>query len=404
MPLMAFAIVSTSGCSNDERPGFDQVINPVWEYDYKVGLSSGIEPVIANDKVIYASKVESSPDQSANDQLIALSKTDGALLWKWSDHFESNFQSFDAKSLKPVDQSLMAVTIGGRNFALGLESGETVWKNRNINTTSSSDVSKISNKIYRTDITDPGLENGNFIERLMQADIASGVWKEVFKSNGGDSLRQGLQVPSHYFETEGDTILIFTNTIVDLKRNLIRPRLLSYNLSKDSLYYDVLLEEPDQTNAVDWFPVIDQDKVFLAVDDLLVCRNVLTGEPVWTLQLNANLLFSGFILVGDEIFAKSEGSGILWSIDKNTGKVNWQKPSTGISSSLSYFNNTLYFVGDMKLQIVDASNGENLAEIFAPSSVTNPNDTFNDFCTIDPSTGRIYLASLSRAYCYPAFR
>ena len=402
--LLTYSVISLTGCSTEERPGFDQAINPIWEYHYGVGLSTGIRPILHENKVLYASKSVETEDLSANDQLIALNKTDGDLLWKWNDHFEDTQQIFDANSLKPVAEGIVAITTGSRNFGIDLGSGQTVWKNRNPASTSSSDLSLVGNDIFRTDIADPGAGSSLFTEKLMRAPINSGQWHEVFKVEGGDTLRQGLQVPTHYVNEAGDIVLIFTNTQLSTSNNLISPRLISYNLSRSEINYDVLLESPSQNNAVDWFPLIDDDRIYLAVDDLLICLNLYSGEPIWQLQLNANLLFSGFILVDNQLFAKSEGDGYLWSVNKYTGEVNWKKPSTGISSSLSYYNDILYFVGDMKLQIVDATNGETLAEIYAPSSWENPNDNFNDFCTVDPATGKIYLASLSRAYCYPPYQ
>lgn len=405
--LLVLDILSFSSCKENE-PGYNQILNPLWEYDFQVGYTSSIQPEIWENLVMYSSSIEASEDLSSNDKLVALDKEEGNLVWEWSDHFEPIYQGFSVKSLKPIYSGAIAITIGGRNFCINLTNGVTIWKNRNATTTSSSSLTHIGNRLFRTDVGDLATD-GRYVERIMEADFLTGNWSEVLELSGGDTLRQGVQVPSVFTSDNGDTILVFTNSTYNPQERVSHPRLLSYNLTTRSFIYDVSLGNPESGNVVDGYPVIDQSRgvVYLAVNDVMKCRNLYTGEPVWERQLNSSLLFSGFLVVGGRIFANSEGlDPTLWSINAETGKVIWSKPSAGTSSLLQYFNETIYFVGgsDGILHIVDALGGETLALIKAPSQFKDQNDYFSNNCKIDPQTGRLYVNSQRTAYCYPSYR
>jgi len=36
----------------EDLPGYNQAINPIWEYNFNVGLTGGISPVVTSDKVL----------------------------------------------------------------------------------------------------------------------------------------------------------------------------------------------------------------------------------------------------------------------------------------------------------------------------------------------------------------
>jgi outer membrane protein assembly factor BamB len=236
----------------------------------------------------------------------------------------------------------------------------------------------------------------------MEADINTGVWIEVYKVEGGDSIRQGLEVPSFYIEDDGDTLLVFSNTEAWFEKNVIIPNLLCYNQTKDSLYYDILLDEPAVGNAVDWFPIIVGDRVYLSVNRKMVCHNVLTGEQLWVREMNANILGSNFIIVDDHIYTQTEGwEPSLWKIDAINGDILWSSPSRGGNSFLNYYEGKIYQVTGGRLKVVDAMSGIELASIKAPSSYVDDNDFFSGRCTVDPETGYVYVTSFSTAYCYP---
>ncbi len=399
-----FSLLFTStfffnGCKEAELLGYDQVINPVWEYNYNVGLTRVIQPIIDEELVIYASASEKKNDLSANQKLIALDKENGKVEWEWEDHFSSSFQNFKAHSLKPIFNGRVALTIGGRNFCIDLITGETIWKNINENSTSNSELKSIGNILYRTDIS-----VDDYHERIMEADFSTGKWKPVYEVNGGDSIRQGLQVPAFYFEPDGDTIMVFSNTLWDNTTNKIIPRLISYNKTQDSTYYDIQLDDdPDVYSAVDWFPEIYGDRIYLSVDDHMVCCDLYTGEIIWRSYMQANNLASNFLIIDGSIYIHVEGDGILWCFDAEDGSMIWRKQSKGNPSFLNYYEGKLIYVAGGKLWITDANDGATLATITAPSAYKNPDAFFSPDCTVDPETGNIFVTSWTTAYCYPPY-
>lgn len=393
-----------SSCTDDDPPGFDQAINPIWQYNFNIGLTTGIAPFIYEDRVIYAAYEAQSSDLRANQDLLAFDKESGELLWTWNDHFEPEFQNFGSKSLRAVHNDIMAATIGSRNFAINLKDGTTLWKNRNITSTSSDDVSSFGDLLFRTDFGFFEVD-GFYRDAIMVADFTTGEWEKVYEVTGGDSLQQGLEVPSFYTASNGDLIGLFTNTELDVRTNDVFPSLISYNFTTNEELYTVSLDEnPNNSSAVDWFPVIDGKQVYIAVDDMLVCHNVETGARIWKQDLNSNLLSAGFILVEGRIYAKSEGNGILWCIDALNGNVIWQVPSTGLGSRLYHHNGLLYWIGDNVLNIAEMSTGQTIATVRAPSSFKNSDDPFAPRMGLDSETGNLYLMSYTTAYCYPPLR
>lgn len=404
LPIISlFFLVFLQNCK-DEEPGYNQLINPIWEHRFDVGLTTGIAPVVANDKVLYSSLVKVSVDYSDNDKLIAFDKKDGEKLWEWSDHFSETYQHFSESSIKPIYNNIIAITIGGRNFAINLEEGRTVWKNRNENTTSRNDLGNLSSRLFRTDICFPE-DCGEYVDRIMEGDFYTGSWWPIYEVRGADTLRPGLQLPTFYFEPDGDTVMVFNNTELDPFKILVYPRLISYNKTKKELYYDILLDEPGTYNAVDWFPVIEGDRVYLAVNRQMMCVNLYTGERIWATQMSANILSSNFILVDDRIYANVEGlPPMTYCFNAQNGNVIWTAESVGIGSHLYHYNGVLYYAGGTVLRMVDADNGKLLASIRAPSSYKHSEDYFSGRMTLDPETGYIYAVSQSTAYCYPPLR
>ncbi len=395
--VWAILLLPIVGCrKHKEQPGYNQTINPLWEY-YIGGTRLPIKPIIHKKSVLLTGAKDNTAESVG--KLIALDKASSSLQWEWSDHFNAQYEEFDKYSLKPIYQDIMAVSIGGRNYAIDLKTGKTAWKNRNNTTTSASSLVNLGNRLFRSDIGNLMIE-GHYNERIMEADFFTGNWSTVFEVTGGDSIRQGIEVPSFYFEPDGDTVMILTNTTSEPGVGIV-PYLISYNKTKKITYYTVqLYENPTGFSAVDWFPVIVGERVYLAVDDILVCHNIITGERIWKRQLNSNLLFSGFTLAENRIYARSEGDGFVWCIDTETGNVIWKKPFLGTGSPIEYYNNILYFVASTKLNIMDATTGTMLATITAPSAFKNSNDFFSS-CTVDPETGYIYVRSFSTVYCYP---
>jgi outer membrane protein assembly factor BamB len=358
--------------------------------------------------VLYSSLKETSPDGSANDKLIALDKAKGKLIWEWSDLLRDSYEHFDEDS-NPLLGNILAMSTGSRNYAIDLSTGQTVWRNQT--KPSVGNMSKHNSQVYRIDIYDPE-DNGIYSEQIMEADISTGNWQKVFEVTGGDSLRQGLTVPTFYTNQEGDEEMIIGNTtIVENSpskqrpdKGYIIPYLINYNKTKAVVNYIVQLSEPSLYAAIDWFPIIDNNKVYLLVDKLIVCHDLGTGNRIWERKFDGNFLFSGALLDSGKIYANRDGSDpTLYCIDAATGSIIWETPSAGTSSPLQLHKGVLYFVGgsDGLFHCVNATNGKFIYSIKAPSQYKDHNDFFSTICTVDHETDKVYVASYTTAYCYP---
>jgi outer membrane protein assembly factor BamB len=355
--------------------------------------------------VLFSSFKEAKNDLSSNDKLIAIDKESGQLLWEWSDLFWENYEQFDHLSSKVIYNDILAFTIGSRNYALSINSGTTLWKNQTA--TSLSNLRGKNNLIYRASILDPP-EISSYCEKIMEADIQSGNWSVIFEVNGGDSLRQGLTIPTFYEDFNGDELMLMANSIVNRQQNeakgYVTPYLINYNKTKNQLNYTVQLDEPGLYSRVDWFPIVDNGRVFLLVESLMACHDIKTGNRIWAKRFKSDFLFSGAILDNGKIYANCEGLyPSLYCINAETGAIIWEKPSAGTCSPLQYHKGVLYFVGGSTglLHIVNASNGKEIHNIKAPSQFKDHDDFFSRKCTVDKETDRLYVTSQTTAYCYP---
>jgi len=190
--LLLVSLLAAVSCMEEDLPGYDQAINPIWEYNFNVGLTGGISPVVTSDKVLYSALI--TPESTSNDRLIALAKEDGDLIWEWQDHFEPVYEWLSRRSLKPIYEEKIAISLGSRNFCVDLSTGTTLWKNRGPKDyTSSSELVNLGSKLYRSFID---TNNGEQREGLLEADFLTGNWREIFSISGGDSIQQGVEVPA----------------------------------------------------------------------------------------------------------------------------------------------------------------------------------------------------------------
>ena len=100
-------------------------------------------------EMLYSSLI--SAENKSNDRLIALAKEDSGLIWEWQDQFRPTYQTLDRRSLKPVYEGKIAISLGGRNFCIDLSTGQTIWKNLGAKDyTSSSELVNLDNKLYQS--------------------------------------------------------------------------------------------------------------------------------------------------------------------------------------------------------------------------------------------------------------
>lgn len=395
-----------SSCREDELPGYNQAINPIWDYNYNVGYSGSIMPILNGEMVFFSSFKELSPDLSSNDKLIALNKLNGKLIWEWSDFLTDKYAHMPAKRLKYIFSDILAFAVGSQNFAINLSNGETLWKNRT--QPSLGDVRGDKSQIYRIDVYEPQ-DIGIHCEQLMRANIQSGEWEMIFEVKGGDSLRQGLTVPTFFKHPNGDETMIMANSVVDNTLNetkgYVTPYLINYNKTRNEMIYEVVLDNPGLYSRVDWFPIIEGDLVYLLVETLMVCHNINTGERVWEKRFTGDFLFSGAIIRDGRIYANRDGyDPTLYCIDALTGSIIWQTLSSGTSSPLEYHKGIIYFIGgsDGLFYVVNATTGQIIYKIKAPSAFEDSNDFFTATgCKVDTIEEKVYLSSQTTAYCYP---
>jgi outer membrane protein assembly factor BamB len=151
----------------------------------------------------------------------------------------------------------------------------------------------------------------------------------------------------------------------------------------------------------------------LFVDNFLVCAigNYLCGfsleaeQFIWYKSLDQGADWSGFIIEDETVYCNSWGKKV-YAIDAKTGNTKWEASVSANGSNIGYINDVLYMIGaDGYMHIIDATNGDKLYEIKAPSELENSADFFEtDNMTVDKEAGLVYVCSYSTAYAYKAIR
>lgn len=84
-----------------------------------------------------------------------------------------------------------------------------------------------------------------------------------------------------------------------------------------------------------------------------------TGEIVWTFGLNYGKIVGRPMRVGDALILV-HSRGVIYSLDSQTGEINWEVSGASGPSSLIEYNNTIIAVGDRKIYALDGATGTEL--------------------------------------------
>ena len=382
---------------------------------------------ISDDGQICATHFVTKDISSDNDILVGARKSsqkiarmlnlsNGSTKWEWSDFIEQK-DYFNIKSPCYQDNDLIWQA-DYWNYRIDLSNGKTKWKNAFLQNNGTQAVDLKDNYACYTNYNKDGTilsDSGGIVTFISKSDgRALSKIKPRYDTTGmlpfRESGRLGFIGFINPWSYQGDSMIVVSYGDPPLKGWLFREYIGLYNYTKQKWIYDkILLKEPAQWGTYS-LPEINNDKVYHAAGNQVICHDILTGEKKWQTSVpNQSFIFSKLFAVNNRLYANSD-DGYLNCLDLEYGNVVWKIRSSGSSSKLSYLNGVIYFVGggDGKLHAVDATTGNYIWKIDSPDIGKNKWAAFTGLCAVIPgkggAKGKVVVLTGLNAYCYEAER
>ncbi len=379
----------------DEKPKKDSLFELVWSHNFGTGHGSSIKPVFHEDLVIFSAY--ESPERPSNKQLVAFDRLTGEVRWTWADVGRKGTDVFSSSLIYYQKDGILVIGTYPRAYAIDMINGTTIWRNwfeSNLN----GHIVGYDDKTYMVD-----LDTSETRSEIIEMDLYSGEWRTVFEVAGG--IRPWLTPPAIYHEEDGDRILLMMLQDKPTADDLTIPNLISYNLTRDSVYYKIRLTD-EEAGAVDP-PILINDKLYMLVGpDGIQCRDPYSGDAKW--QRNILKPIVGHPAFIEDFIIVSDGQLGLHCLDAEKGWVRWEIQKTangefiGGGRNTEYYNGYLFHVGGGNINIIDPDSGEVVHAMASPTEKKNGNDVFTRFTpiSVDQENGLLYLGSWSTAFCY----
>jgi len=386
-------------------------------------LSYNIRVNVINNNQVLTMEVEKKEGKPfGNNYLLMKNIEGGKNVWKWDDRL-TDFESEDISFVYQNNQYL-TFTNGPRNYGIDLSTGQTLWKKEDmdqysLNVLGIGEIYYVSGNTKQEAVVsrlNDGIFEGNIHNGKQIFVVTPNYSKTYINESSGYKYAIGGSNWAMPFIMNLDTLLLISYQELRppgppyLQTDQAQPFICLYNKSQRKwIYENVELAQPAVSQGVDGLPIRADGLVYMAVNRMITCHEVLTGKQVWTQTFDANFLFSGFIKVGNKILANNEGT-YLYALDAQTGKRLWQVKSPGTCTKMQELNGVVYFVGggDGLLYAVDADSGKVYWKIASPDKSKNSGAFFYNMCSVAPGVngkkGRVVVSSGLNAFCYEAVR
>jgi len=362
----------------------DAIPKPLWSIPRAGGgIANGYFP-----QFIYKNTLIAYKEHQSYAVIVALNPNTGQELWSWSDLFTQHEASTEEVH---VYENILLWRYTGRVYAINLENGQTIWKQR-INTSIGfrvDDIAAFGNR-FLVDTWHPTYFSGF----TKTGNITMGPTLTTNgRTNHGTSRTFLNNLPNLISQAAiNDTLAVLpygneTATFFTI-----------YNLTQNKEIYTKTI--PGDTSGVfSRAPLIHNGRILFPAGAFVLCFDLKTGNEIWRRPFSSVLYPSGLTIVGNKIFCNNN-NGSSYALDLETGRILWQTRTRGGCSTPFYLNGVVYFtsVANGKLYGLDAENGKILMEIDDPRGGIG----FQDVVT---GVGdKIFAATYTTLYCFKAAR
>jgi hypothetical protein len=379
----------TGSCQLFNDKELDNNYSPDWEYDFEIGYFTSINPVIYKDLVVFSGLDERKTDFSANSTLEAFNKQTGDIQWKWSENVRESYDQFSS-SYKNVVYNGQLYISSGWEYSINLENGKTSHSGNNDKINGVNFYSD-GNKLFSFYVTED-----EKISTLEYSSFNEFNWTEIY-SEFNDSTITYLDYA--LFEKSNESTILIPYSKWNGK--VSRPFLLSIDLRNNQVLKDIEIDLNEGSHFIDYLPILENDNLYISANGIISSISKDDGHINWQYETEGNSSRSGLTVDESSVYVNTEF--ILYSLDKYTGEVNWSIPSYA-GSRLVIHQDVLYYIGGSNLIGVNIFNGEKLLDIEAPSYRNDQGAFFQPIITIDHENDKLYTASYTHDYCYPTLR
>jgi outer membrane protein assembly factor BamB len=362
----------------------------LWTSGLSQTLISGIFP-----KFIYQNSIISQAKKNGILAIIAIDLTTKKELWVWNDTFDDEFEPFT--NFVHVYQNILVWRRAGRVYAINLNNGKTVWKERAqsvrgwslgnaISGVGNRFLFHSSDKEYFSGYT----QTGNIRQYPTLATPARTIHS---------ATKVFLNAQPNFLEnaTLNDTIAIlpFGNTLAGICFTV-------FNLTQNKAIYTKTILG-DSSGATGPPPLLQNGILYFDAGSFIYAFDLKTGNQLWREQFPSQFSFSGILYYDGMIIGNCEDT-FMYALDATTGKQLWATKTAGTSSRLFEMNGVIYFTGggDGLLYAIDAKTGKNLWKRESPDLQRNSGASFFD--SVTGADGKIYVSSYLSLFCYKAAR
>jgi hypothetical protein len=395
LKLLVFSIISSLfiSCKTEDTDSLNNHLSPIWEKDFQVGQTTCINPVVLDETVVFSSYERENLDLKASSRLIAYAQKDGKLDWDWRNR--ETDKSEDLLLSTPVyciDNNLF-FSKGPRCYAVSALTGETRWF-RTFGDYAGTELIENEDKIYYLVGQDNSKRNV-----LVNLDLNSGDTTAIIDFYNNDSTKihaDNFLIAEDYIHyIKGYSRII--NDVLTFDDYLIR-----YNRVTFENVYESSLSSLN-IGTVQSIRKFDETSI-LAISNKYVLRfSTYSGKLIWSTPIPSNMFYQDFLTTDSGLwYIVTEDN--LMCISIASGGIIWDVVPVhlGLNSRMVLHKGVLYFVSGGRLNAFDASNGQQIMSLLAPSiQWSGVSDNFQSVMTLDAENDRIYTASYTAAYCYP---
>ncbi len=392
------------GCNlfNDNKANLNNdIYPPIWEYDFKVGYFSSIDPVLFKDKILYSSLDEKRNDFMANSTLEAFDKETGNYIWKWDETVDKPNDKFYFESRYHVFNDVLYISTG-LDYAINLNTGLTQdWMNNS--ESGGQAYFGNENKIYAVfnNAVDDVQNDGTTVKTTS---TDSFDWKSILENYFTDT--SAITLNQILFDKSNLNLIYLPFTFGYFGVEEFYPGLIIYSLKESRTILEEIIPVSGSSHFIDNLCIIDEEKMYLPAYGKIISINKNTAELLWQTKVNGNTSASGILFPENNLLYVNTEFGV-YCLDPETGAVIWSElngEKEGNSSRMQYHKDVIYYIGGGMFHARDANTGEKLLFFEAPSFAKDGGAFFQPVMTIDQENDKIYTASYTHAYCYPTLR
>ena len=315
-----------------------------------------VAPLYYNGNVLFTR----STFDAGIDTLKLLDSKSGKIQWHWADYYDDGGIP-NLKILKHNQKLLF--TTWKDVYCVDALSGKSIWRYKLEKGEGHPRINNIKESVYHVHILKTNSTNEN--SYLVRANINDGKWDTIYTQPKIEGFEPRIEPPSvSWLNNKGEEIIFFQIRYWNFPASKGRIDWVAFNLNKKKEEFRLdSIDRGQIGNVVS--ALLFGDKVYFLGINSLFCINKNDGKVLWQKNFDkAGETFtttSPFIAEG-KLFIKPDNR-TLYALDPDTGNQIWVDIDNGSSCyDLVYHNGLLYYScnGNGKLYAVEAATGKKI--------------------------------------------